>query len=81
MKFDIAGIIASDSREIVKEIFDLSQEYCPVITGRLKASGSYGIKKLSDNAVGYVITYSAPYASDVEDRRHFVGRAVEEVNG
>lgn len=42
--------------------FTKSQEYVPVDTGHLKRSGD--LKKISDKE--YEITYTAPYAADVE---------------
>lgn len=48
--------------EKAHEIFEATQENCPIKTGRLKRSGSF---YQTGNIVGLV--YTAPYASLVED--------------
>ena len=57
------------NRYIAESIFELSQQWCPVDTGRLKNSG-----EIFKNSIGtYSIRYSTPYAvyvHEIEENRH-----------
>ena len=55
--------MSQDFKSIVTQIFELSQMWCPVETGALKASG-----KIIENSLGtYSIKYSTPYAVHVHE--------------
>jgi hypothetical protein len=71
-------------REFTQQVLDLSQEYVPVVTGELKASGG---SEVDPNALEGQVFYSADYADWVENGtsrqapRHFLSRAVAETVG
>ena len=47
------------------KVFDTSQKYVPVVTGKLQRSGN-----IATQANGFEIEYTAPYAQDVEFGRN-----------
>jgi len=55
-------IIKDSFREKAKEVFDSTQESCPVITGTLKKSGSF-----FDTPSECGLMYTAPYSELVND--------------
>jgi HK97 gp10 family phage protein len=71
-------------RNFTQEVLDLSQEYVPVVTGELKASGG---SEVDPNVLEGQVFYSADYADWVENGtsrqapQHFLSRAVAETVG
>lgn len=59
---EVTDVIKDAIKRRAQQVFDESQEACPVKTGRLKRSGSFTTSDLSAD-----LEYSAPYASLVED--------------
>ena len=54
-------IITAGFKQIGRSVFIEAQRRVPVVTGNLKSSGSINM-----DSGGFEITYSAPYANDVE---------------
>ena len=67
----LKSMITSGFKNVGRSVFIEAQRRVPVVTGNLKSSGSVAF-----TPDGFEITYSAPYASDIElGRRSSTGAA------
>lgn len=70
----ITPAVYASVEQITDMVFDRSQELCPVLSGRLKASGSKRIEQL-DQTIRGVVDYSEEYGPYVEFGTGIAGAA------
>lgn len=82
---DFESILKSTKKaaeETMKKTFELSQAKVPVNTGKLKATGRYGVKCSGDSVIGWVAygNKNITYAQAIESVDKFLRSAMDRAN-